>query len=172
MRAQAHREGETLGTRPSATTATTTTTTTTTMTLPGSLVTGEEDIGGRRGQNHHFQCNSIGVTQVCTMGWCRYVQITWATSCGTAESHEDSTAIGATYSLPAYNHWGGKQLIRPYWTVPCGVVCGAKAGRSEGCTMLCAYCRIGVKDADARPIRGHYLPSRESRDTMAVVRHF
>ena len=40
------------------------------------------------------------------MGWCRYVQITWATSCGTAVSHEDFKWGGVGYkrvvNRPAY----------------------------------------------------------------------
>ena len=64
----------------------------------------------RGGAPTHIAAWRIGVTQVCTMGWCRYAQITRATSCGTAVRHEDSSAAGARSSLPAYDHLGGNQF--------------------------------------------------------------
>ena len=79
------------------------------------------------------------------MGWCKYVQITWATRCGTAVSHEDSSAASARYSLPAYYNWGGKQLslrcLRHSFGhsgLSPGGSCGGEGGQVKGGTMLCA----------------------------------
>ena len=58
------------------------------------------------------------------MGWCRYVQITWANSCGAAVSHEDLNGswrrILTGCILPLgrkqFSLKGFKALVRPYWT--------------------------------------------------------
>ena len=86
---------------------------------------GSGRVGGG-GHNHHFHCNGISVIQVCTMGWCRYVQITWAISCGAAVSHGDSngswrqilTSCIRPLGWKTVQLEGFKALIQPYWTLP------------------------------------------------------
>ena len=52
------------------------------------------------GHNHHFHRNNIGVIQVCTMGWRRYVHITWAISCVLLQVMKIQTAMFDTPPPP------------------------------------------------------------------------